>query len=244
MIIKKLSIILLFLAMPLFVFSAEDNDTTKAITNALANIKRKGDNVMPMMVPTLDHLIKTYKIDLNIDKQKKSIIAGAKGNEAVFMRSFDNNLKAPESQIKAMTGIDKITATALYCDCYGLPDDFFSNLNDMAYSAEYGLTHAVLALSIIEQRKCKYDTAAFSTAKITLTPLLEKLIRIKKPTSDIGIEAVVMLYISGNGNRVKNEWIEDIINAQQADGGWESSDHTTVLALWALLEANKYTIKP
>lgn len=244
MITKKPLILFLFFLFPLLAFAVNDDDTTKAINNAISNIKQKKDNVMPMMVPTLYHLIKTYNINLNVDKQKKNLIASATGNEAIFLRFFDDNLKAPESRVKLMDGIDRITAAALYCDCYGLPPNFFNDINDMSYTEGYAVTHAVLALNILEQRKCKYDTTVYNTTKAIIIPRLETIIYNKKPTSDIGIEAIVMLYISGNANRVKNEWVEAIIKAQEPNGSWGANDHTTVLALWALLEAKKSSIKP
>lgn len=242
MITKKRMLLLLLLA-PIFAFAA-DNDTTRAINKAIENIKSKGDNVRPMMVPTLDHLIKTYHIDLNVEKQKKRMIANATGNDLVFLRFFSDDLKAPQSLVQNMPGIDHTTAAALYCDCYGLPPTFFTDINDMAYSEGYGLPHALLALAIIEERKCKYDTLVFNKSKALLIPYMETLIFNQKPTSDMGVEAIVMLYISGYASKVKNEWIEAIIKAQGPNGSWDDdNEHTTVLALWALLEANRTSIK-
>lgn len=229
--------------MPLLGFSAADNDTTKAINNAIANIKSKGDNVMPMMVPTLDHLINAYHIPLNIDKQKRNMVANAKGSDRVFLRFLNDTIKAPLAQVQLMPGIDRVTAAALYCDCYGLPETFFSDVNDMAYNEGYGLTHSVLALSIIKDRKCKYDTVAYNTALNTLVPMLQSCVENVHPDTDMGIEAIVMLYITGNGAKVKAGWINAILKAQLPDGSWNRKDHTTVLALWALLEAQKSAVK-
>lgn len=240
MITKRISILFILILSAGMALAGADNDTTKAIAKAVENLKTKKDNILPAVVPTADHLIKTYGIDLNIDKQKKTMIANAEGNDRVFLRFFDNDLKAPESQVKLMEGIDRITAAALYCDCYELPGDFFTEINDMGYRGGYSITHAMLALKIVEQRKCKYDTARFKKEIALLAPKLEELVVRKEPTSDMGIEAIVMLYISGNGNLVKPEWVTKMIAAQKPNGSWGDNDHTTLLALWALLEAERY----
>lgn len=238
MIRKRISLFFILVVATTSAF-AGDNDTTVAINKALANIKSKGSNVLPNMVATLDHLIKTYGIDLNVDKQKKMQIDNVTGNDRVFLRFMDESVKAPESQVKLMEGIDRITASALYCDCYELPKDFYSEINDMGYKGGYSLTHAVLALKIMEFRKCKIDTVSFKREMALLIPKLEDLIYDKKADSDLGIEALVMLYISGNADKVKPEWIATVIKAQQPNGAWGNNDHTTVLALWVLLEAQK-----
>lgn len=224
--------------LPVLLFSATpNNDTTAAINKAIANIKAKGNNVMPMMVPVLHILIKKFHIDLNIDAQTSQIIKTSSPNEAPFLRFIDDSIKSPEAQVRALTGIDKVTAGALYCDCYGLPENFFSDVNDIAYSRDYGTTHAIFALAIIAQRKCIYDAATYNNLMKTLLPLLPVLIETRQPSADVSIEAVVMLYLSGNAAMVRPEWIQEIIKTQYPDGSWKYKDHTTVLALWALLEA-------
>ncbi|HEX2899135.1 MAG TPA: hypothetical protein VHS96_05370, partial [Bacteroidia bacterium] len=59
---------------------------------------------------------------------------------------------------------------------------------------------------------------------------------------DLKIEAAALLQAAGE--RVPETWIDGLIQAQQADGGWrkdmhqpESTTHATILALWLLAES-------
>jgi hypothetical protein len=78
------------------------------------------------------------------------------------------------------------------------------------------------------------------------TKLLSRLLRKIRADSDLGIEAIVMLYLTRHAPHLKNSapvieprWIVQILDAQDADGSWDQNDHTTVLAMWALLEARR-----
>lgn len=227
-------------------FAKDDDDTTRAINRAVDNLKTKGDNILPSMVATLDYMIGAYKLGLSVEVQKKNIIKSAFGDEKIFLHALDTAIKVPQSQLDNLLGTDKVIASAMYCDCYGIPKDFFPTVNDMAYEGSFTLTHATMALMILKQRNCKYDTAAFNRElNVVQVPKLQNLINIKGPTSNVGIEAIVMLYISGNGHLVKKEWIDKIIATQLANGTWNGNERTTIFGLWAMLEAKRYkTLKP
>ena len=64
-----------------------------------------------------------------------------------------------------------------------------------------------------------------------------------KEFDDLSIEAVAILQYAGYHYLIREKWIMGIIGAQTNDGGWlwnsthkETNTHTSVLALWALLE--------
>ena len=66
---------------------------------------------------------------------------------------------------------------------------------------------------------------------------------------DLRSEAVALLQLSGHKNLVKQEWIMEIVKAQQPEGSWPNldnreADHTTILALWALLGYTQNTNQP
>lgn len=222
-----------------------EDDTTRAINRTIANLKTKGNNILPTMVPTLDYIIGAYKLNLSIETQKKGIIKNAFGDEKIFLHALDTSLKVPKSQLDNLHGTDKVIATAMYCDCYGLPKDFYTDVNNMAYEGGYTLTHATMALMILKQHKCKYDVAAFKRELAVQVPKLQNLITVKGAESNEGIESIVMLYISGNGKLVKKEWIAKVIATQKPNGTWNANERTTIFGLWALLEAKRHkTLKP
>ncbi|UPT68950.1 MAG: hypothetical protein M0D57_10150 [Sphingobacteriales bacterium JAD_PAG50586_3] len=222
-----------------------NDDTTRAINRAIDNLKSKGNNVLPTMVPTLNYVIGAYKLDIDIDAQKKDIIKRAFGDEKIFLHALDTAIKAPKNQLENLTGTDKVIATAMYCDCYGLPKDFFSAVNDMAYEGGFTLSHATMALMILKNNHCNYDTVAYKRELGIQVPKLIDLVNVTGATSNFGIEAIALLYISGNGHLVKPEWLATVISTQMPNGTWNANERTTIFGLWALLEAKRYkTLKP
>lgn len=242
MIVKRLLFLfLLVLATNAAMAGLANGDTTAAKQRAIANLKSKGSNILPTMLPTLNFILNNYTVDLDIEAQKKNTIARAFGDEKIFLHAFDTAYKAPLSALDNLAGSDKIIAQALYCDCYALPKEFFPALNDMAYEGDYTLTHAAMALVIISKQKCSYDTAAFARENANIAPKLANLITTAKATSSIGIEAVALLYLTGNAKVIKKEWIADILRSQQSNGSWNNNDRATIFGLWVVLEAEKHT---
>lgn len=194
---------------------------------------------MPMMISTLDFLNRTYGIKVDIQQQKTQLFIKPPKRRRALLRFMDERFIVPEYEIRNMVGMDAITASALYCDIYELPKDFFAKVNAMTDAGDYSLTHATLALIILKQRGCKYPSVNYETEFKRHSRLLGQLIHKKGAESDVGTEAIVFLYLSGYGSAVKREWIKKIIDAQKPEGGCGNNDHTTVLALWAMLEAQR-----
>jgi hypothetical protein len=242
---RHIFIFLIALVYSQTLFAAGDDDTTRAIKKVIENLKSKGNNILPTMIPTLNFIIKEYKVDLDIETQKKGIIQNAFGDEKIFLHALDTSLKSAQSQLDNLSGTDKVIATAVYCDCYGLPAGFFGDINGMMYEGSYPLTHAAMALKILNIQSCKYDTVAYKRELAAIAPKLENLINVEGPSSTLGIEGIAMLYTIGYGQLVKKEWIDKIIATQMPNGTWSGNERSTIFGLWALLEAKRHqTIKP
>lgn len=214
----------------------------KAIDKTLVYLENKKGRIMPMMISTLDYLNRTYGLKVDIAQQKAQLLIKPPKRRRALMRFMDERFIVPEYEIRNMEGIDAITASALYCDIYELPKDFFSRVNAMTEAGGYSLTHATLALTILKQRGCKYPAINYDIELKRYSRLLGQLIEKKGAESDVGTEAIVFLYLSGHGSTVKHEWIKKIIGAQKPQGGCGNNDHTTVLALWAMLEAQRQSM--
>jgi hypothetical protein len=229
----------------------------EAIHAGVENLRNRGPNILPAIVSTLDHLIRDYKLDLNIDELKKKLLITSFGQRRILLRYLDPQIKATKEELKGLTGIDRISAAAMYCDVHGLPAYFWLSLRSMADSGGYALTHATIALMMVRSKNCVSDDRAFEVELAAHTRKLLHLLSQVQAESDLGIEAIVMLYLTNNfpyrtagddftkpgalpagAQRppVRLEWIGNIIEAQKEDGSWNENDHTTVLALWALLE--------
>jgi hypothetical protein len=169
---------------------------------------------------------------------------------AVYRRVVDVHATVTKQQIAALpTAIDRITASALHCDRIPLPDNWIEILDKGSNAGGYGLTHSVLASEWTVENGCRSraEIAALRQRQIDL--LVEfidhrhQLAGQFDAITDIWIEAVAMLYYVGARDRVKSDWVGEILTTQKADGGWsrnprdERSDtHATALAIWVLVE--------
>lgn len=223
------------------------NKIDVAIESAVEYLRKKENGILPMVIPTLDYLIKDYKLAMNIETQKKMLLNSARHDRRPFLRALDPSLVATPAEIARMNPIDRITGAAFYCDIYPLPANFFRSIRQLAVSGGYDLTHASLALIMAKSRGCKITQEEFDRELNFHKTRLLRLLARENPASDLGIEAIVMLYLAGNAgpnnaatDLVKPQWIVRILDAQDANGSWYDNDHTTVLAIWALLESKRH----
>jgi hypothetical protein len=216
----------------------------EAIAQAVRYLDQKRDRLLPMVIPNLDFLIRSHSLKIDISEQKRRHIREANATQRVFLRSMVPEKIASPAELRELRGINLVVAQALYCDLYPLPADYEASIHRLMAAGRYSLTHAVLATLMIVDKKCKMAGTDLSELierqRAGLLSLLNKI----DPASDLGIEAIVMLYSMrhvGAQNAVSPEgyqkWIEAILRAQQPNGSWNQDDHTTVLAIWALLEA-------
>lgn len=215
----------------------------EAIAAAVAYLNARGEKLQPVAVPILGNLQRQYKIPVDIAAAEQKVLSGSEERRRVFQRHMRGGVTASRDDIMKLRGIDHITAAALYCDLYGLPKYFFRAVHSMANRGGYDLTHAMLALVIVRNQRCSYDREVFRRELTAEIHQLRTLLAENPVDSDLGIEAVLMLHLSrkspdmaGEPSHVNPVWIERIIAAQSPDGSWYQNDHTTVLALWLLLE--------
>lgn len=243
---SRIRFIFLLAALPLTACSLFENRIDQAIARARENLQQKELRVLPMVVPTLDHLVKEYGLQLDLTALKNKVLQDARHDRRPFLRSIDASVVATETELKRLKGIDRITGAALYCDLYKLPPAFFPDLRKMAVSGGYNLTHATLALFMLRSKNCAVDERLFRDEVDFEVTRLSYMLKKIRPDSDLGIEAIVMLYMTRQAAHLKDSppaidprWIVRILDAQDADGSWDQNDHTTVLAMWALYEARR-----
>lgn len=169
---------------------------------------------------------------------------------AIYRRIDDPTAQVDKAAIAALpTPIDRITASALHCDRIPLPDDWLAILGKASRAGAYALTHAVLATEWTVELGCRRrdEVTALHAEQVRL---LEQLIEQRaalagryESATDLWIEAMAMLAYSGAGDRIRQPWVDDLLAAQRADGGWprhpratRSDPHATALALWVVLE--------
>jgi len=159
--------------------------------------------------------------------------------------------------------MDDFMTAALYCDVMPIPEDTIAQMiSKMNYVdslppkdrmgtfkmiADYFYTHLALSLQWLQEKGCVTDQAGANELRERLIRAMEKLISQNGPDTDLGIECMAMLCYLRVPGRVKPAWVEKMVAAQLPDGGWAnaydlkapelvSNGHTTILALWVLLE--------
>ena len=154
---------------------------------------------------------------------------------------YDNPLPAYVLD-DVLTTTDILISQALYCDRYGLPQDYNTALDEAVSQGGYYLTHVLLACIWIQENGCEdalpngfIDDVYRATAVIVnRNPLI---------VNDLTLEAAAFLYLSGQGERINPSFVNRVLASQNSDGGWEKDPdgkdgsywHSTVLGLLLLL---------
>ena len=162
-----------------------------------------------------------------------------------FLRLVDPEFSiSSDALASAGTSIDRLTLRALYCDQLPLESNYLYVLSVAARGGGYEATHAALAFQWLHENRCVKPTEVEQLRTQVKNGLVAVINSRTRLIDDPYVEAVVMMYYAGFGDEVDSGWLNRIVDAQLANGGWpanegggEPSDHTTLLAYWAMLEA-------
>lgn len=218
----------------------------QALQKAIAYIEARGERLYPMMVPTLYHLRREYRLQVNTTAWELEIRKRNKQLRNPFLRELDPETQILRGDISRLSGIDRLTAIAMHCDRFGLPKNYLADLRRLASQGNYALTHATLALLLSGWRNCLRNDETFQSELQFQHRELSSLSRRIAPQSDLGVETMLMLLLSGKNlkppARFDTALLAQLLDAQWPDGSWNGDDHTTVLAMWVILEARNQGI--
>ena len=100
-----------------------------------------------------------------------------------------------------------------------------------------------MALQWLTENECIINKKRMNRMIKNSISLLLSLAQKENYNTDVGIEAMAVLCYSGNYKKVKHFMIDEVLKAQKENGAWAhshekniSDEHTTILALWFLLE--------
>ncbi|MCD6381449.1 MAG: hypothetical protein J7L43_00525, partial [Candidatus Aenigmarchaeota archaeon] len=183
---------------------------------------------------------------------------------------FDRSLTSGDSKLKEILkntpflGLDERVTTAkeysyyneiiirpLYCKEVPVPDGMYDwIINNMSSKGSYDLIHAFIGIMNLRDGGCVNKTRANVDLRRLSYKVVDEINNINPEDKiDLYLEYVDVLLISGNGDLVKPEWIEKIIELQNPDGGWPlrmkgspSHPHSTYVGLEVLLAYKKYII--
>ncbi len=242
---------LLFLLLASFspVYSQSSGDPDATLERALQYIQKKNTNLATDATIVLNRLQR--KFDLELSDRMAVRIAGIPRDTGLrrspyfpFFRLIDPEFEPGKLDPAAFPDFDGFTIPALYCDKWkagGVPDA--RKIDSLVSVGGYWMTHAVLAWRWMSELECIKDTSGSYVRKMNMLNALREMVNSEGANSDAGIEALAMVAELGYAGTIKWEWITKMCLAQQPDGGWKekpadgySSDHTSILAVWVLLE--------
>jgi hypothetical protein len=161
----------------------------------------------------------------------------------VFRRiaDYDNTLQAGDLAA-VWKDYDQVTVPALYCDRFGLPENYPEFLELAVTLGGYWVSHVLLAWIWIQENGCEFPLPEGFIEDLYLANAA--LIDDDPVVTDLEFEAAAFLYLAGQGTLVDDAFVERVIAVQNDNGGWSySSDmpgsvpnwHVSILGLMILL---------
>ncbi len=221
-------------------------DIEAAIASGDAYLAANTDSTPPLLLALIDYLHRAApefvdEPDLSALRE----LAETDSQARVFLRVADPGVTTASADVEAQTDeVDVLTAPALYCDRFGLPADYADRIERATATGGYELTHAGLADAIAVELGCLTEDEIAPRSR-RQTEALAALVLEAGPASDLGMEAIAILFFTGRAAAVEPEWISEILAAELPGGGWANTPeptgdqpanpHATAMAIWALL---------
>jgi hypothetical protein len=150
----------------------------------------------------------------------------------------------PLPLLTARSTTEDFVLHALYCDTDPLQPNFAALLQ--RYLSEgryegYELTHAALALKLIDDNRCALPRAEARAVWSDAEVRMRRLLRSSPAGRDVAYEALAILQDFYGARDLEAVQIATVLAAQHPDGGWSSrqtgrsAPHPTVMATWVLL---------
>jgi len=218
-------------------------DRPHAIAGAIARaehyLEGRGAHIDPLMTFLLARLERRYGLAWTAQQRAAALAAvPATPQLTLFRRLVDPHAQPDAQAIATITNqSDALLLRALYCRELGAPP--VAHLEAFARKPGTDPAHGALAFQWLVENRCIAPDAATPLRQLFADSLVG--VATEAPTADVGIESMAMLEYIGAADRIEPAWVDAILAAQHADGGWgerppdPSNDHTTALALWVLL---------
>jgi hypothetical protein len=203
-------------------------------------LEKKGDAVNPQY-----ELLKSFyqrKFGLNCSSVNEKLL---QGSLIGFKRIYDKKAIMPERLFDELEHpLDKITFQALFCKqtLFNIKD-YLNQIDTIWNKSSLEASHCLLAITWLQENGC-CKPEELETSKRKISTYLQKVIAENNVDhNDQRFEAIAILQYSGFSNIIGPKEMKEIIDAQLPDGSWpinsrlkSGNDHTTAMAMWALLE--------
>lgn len=221
-----------------------------SIKEGLDYLESTANNISPLQWLMIDYLQRKFSLGPELSATQRNIKPPLNEPDATDFRVYQRIINPdalveslPTSEISPMR---QMLMSAAHCDHIPLPSNFPELLSSNVDDGGYNLTHVAFAFGLMEDNACAINPESDLKIREATTQGLVKLADKKDVSEDLHYEAIAFLLHLGRRDLVKARWINQIASAQQPDGGWTilaqdktSSDHATVVALWALLEYSR-----
>ena len=161
-----------------------------------------------------------------------------------WQRLFDPTYQLAPADYDALTGIDAMTLSAVHCHQFPVDDADMLAWSGYGNQGGYGTTHVLLALLWAIDNDCAMPSS-YNSALLDETIADVYAIAAGGGTAltDVRLEAMTFLAAAGRHDLIQASWVDLVLNSQQPNGGWlaapgdfNTTDHTTILGLWLLLQ--------
>jgi hypothetical protein len=172
---------------------------------------------------------------------------------AVFRRLMDPDARVTVAEVDALRmPIDQVTAIAIHCQALPPPADYLMTLDEMVALGGYAMTHAIIASQWLVENGCESPETIAVRHPRYVEALVQQIKKDDGTITDRRVEALATLFYIGEGKHAPQEWVDFVVQKQRPDGGWPayadrtdaSNPHTTLMALWLLLEARAESDRP
>lgn len=198
----------------------------------------------------LDYLQRAFSLNTQFNGSVKAISPPVKGDgedplqfKVLRRIAYPNQLvdKLPDTKDDS---ISQMIMEATYCDRIKLSSDFAQLIDSNIKAGGYNMTHVEFSLHLMQDNKCAYFSyQEDQQVRDQIAPLMIELINHTDTKPDLRYESIAYLMDMGRRDLIQDNWIKQIALEQQADGSWDleknvkdANGHTTILAIWALLE--------
>lgn len=219
----------------------------KTIQSSLDYLDRTASDVSPLQWLVVDYLQRKFNLDSKFSAAQRNIQSPATEPDATDFQVYQRIIK-PDKLLESLpitdlTPMRRMMISAAHCDYIPLPKDFEKLLTDNMKAGGYNLTHVAFSLQFMKDNGCSLPLEQDQQLREKVATRLSELAARADISEDLRYEAIAFLLHMDRRDLVQIQWINQTANAQYSDGGWltlpqdtKSSDHTTVVALWVLLE--------
>jgi hypothetical protein len=162
-----------------------------------------------------------------------------------FCRFVEPNAGTTLAELEALrSDTDRVLARALHCDVLGGTAELARELARASRGSNYLLTHAGIAALLAFENRCLSEAELHGFWAIQV-PRLQALVEQEGAATDLGMEALIVLFVAKGPAALEPAWLASVLRAQNDDGGWgqrpgqRSWDHTSILGYWLLLEIGR-----